>query len=264
MLRRVEYGDYDLIITFFTLIYGKIATIAKSAKKSTKRFAGKLEPFSLLNIVYAAGRSKGLPVLMEAELKEPFAGIRTDIKKTAYASYWAELVYGWIEEHTPQKELFTLLHFVLTELDGGRLNADQLSVLFQLRFMTVAGMGPRLTECRLCRLPVDQMGSDWVGFDLTKGGLVCSRCKGETSGALALSKGTVKQLLWMSSGTLTTSSRVRFSTVALQEAIDFLEAFVPYHLGKMPRSLRFVQQIRVPLKRPQPARTSGDNGREHS
>jgi len=43
MLRRTDFGDYDLIITFLSLSKGKISVIAKSAKKSTKRFAGVLE-----------------------------------------------------------------------------------------------------------------------------------------------------------------------------------------------------------------------------
>ena len=92
MLRRIEFGDYDYIITFFTLNQGKISVIAKSAKKSTKRFSGILELFSVLDIVYGSDRGKGLPLLKEAVLKQPFSKIRADIRKTAYASYWAELI----------------------------------------------------------------------------------------------------------------------------------------------------------------------------
>ena len=51
LLRRVDYGDFDVIITFFTLKMGKLTLIAKSAKKSTRRFAGILELFSLLDVV---------------------------------------------------------------------------------------------------------------------------------------------------------------------------------------------------------------------
>jgi hypothetical protein len=30
----------------------------------------------------------------------------------------------------------------------------------------------------------------------------------------------------------------------LKEGLEFMEAFVPYHLGKEPRSLKFLRQIR--------------------
>jgi DNA repair protein RecO (recombination protein O) len=63
LLRRMDYGDFDVIITFFTLRKGKLTVIAKSAKKSTKRFAGILELFSILEVVAGGGRGKGMPVL---------------------------------------------------------------------------------------------------------------------------------------------------------------------------------------------------------
>ena len=97
LLRRIDYGDFDVIITFFTLNKGKLSLIAKAAKKSTRRFAGILELFSVLDLVVGTGRGKGLPILQEAALIKPFEGIRADFKKTAYASYWAELIYSWLE-----------------------------------------------------------------------------------------------------------------------------------------------------------------------
>lgn len=120
LLRRMDYGDFDVIITFFTLHSGKLSLIAKSAKKSTKRFAGILELFSVLEVVAGTGRGKGMAVLQEAVLKQPFSAIRADFKKTAYASYWAELIYNWIEENFKQVSLYYLLEHVLTELDYGR------------------------------------------------------------------------------------------------------------------------------------------------
>ena len=81
LLRRIEHGDYDLVVTFLTLNQGKISLIAKSAKKSVKRFGGVLELFSVLDIVYRPGR--GLPVLQEAALKSPLDNIRCDVGKTA-------------------------------------------------------------------------------------------------------------------------------------------------------------------------------------
>ena len=98
LLRKLEYGDFDLILTLLSLQRGKIALIAKSAKKSTKRFAGILELFSLLEVVASTGKGRGLPVLQEATLIAPFSTIRNDISKTAYASYWCELINNWVEE----------------------------------------------------------------------------------------------------------------------------------------------------------------------
>ncbi|HPA15993.1 MAG TPA: DNA repair protein RecO C-terminal domain-containing protein, partial [Desulfobacterales bacterium] len=60
----------------------------------------------------------------------------------------------------------------------------------------------------------------------------------------SLSKGTLKQLLWIGDGDLKKAGRMRFTPRGAKEGLDFLEAFVPYHLEKEPRSLKFLREIR--------------------
>lgn len=245
MLRRIDYGDYDLIITFFTLNKGKTSVIAKSAKKSTKRFSGILELFSVLQIVVTTGSGKGLPVLQETTLKNPHSNIRTDIKKTGYASYWAELINEWTEESVKQVELYRLFEHVLRELDLGNIPDAVLSILFQMRFASLSGHRPNLRQCNVCRAPLEKMRTSRLRFDVQRGGLVCQNCTAGASGYLFLTKGAIKQLLWTEIGNLTKAGRIRFTPQTLKEGLEFLETFVPYYLGKEPRSLKFLRQIRT-------------------
>ncbi|MEA3429537.1 MAG: DNA repair protein RecO, partial [Thermodesulfobacteriota bacterium] len=235
---------YDFIVTFFTLNSGKVSVIAKSARKSIKRFSGILELFSVLDIVYSAGRKSGLSVLQEAALKHPFAGIRKDVIKMAYASYWAELINEWMEKGERQIQLYHLFQHVLCGLDLGQIPDRALSVQFQIRFMAMSGLCPGLNLCSICKLELEKMKKNEVVFDLKKGGLVCEKCVIESSRQISLSKGTIKQLLWLKSGDLDKVSRIKFSSQALKEGLEFMEMFVPYHLGKEPRSLAFLRQIR--------------------
>ena len=244
LIRRLEYGDYDLILTFLTLTKGKITVIAKSAKRSTKRFGGLLELFYLLDIVINPGKGKGMPVLSEASLRLPMEHIGTDIKKTAYASYWAELVNGWVEAGQSQKDLYDVLVFALMGLNAGNISADVLSILFQMRFLALSGLCPNLNQCSTCYSDVEDTARHTLGVDLAKGGLVCDNCTPYVSGEKCLSKGTIKQLKWLSEGDMRKAARIRFSKQAMQEGLSFLEAFVPYHLGKEPKSLRFLRKIR--------------------
>ena len=244
ILRRVEYGDYDLILSFLTVDKGKISAIAKSAKKSTKRFAGVLEQFSILQIVCSTGRRKGLPVLQEAVLVKPFPGIRADIEKTAYASYWAELIDSWSEEGQHQEDLFRLFHYVLVQLDQAEMLPAVLSIVFQLRLLKLSGYRPNLGGCILCRRELDRIEGKMLYFDLSRGGLICDQCDPGMSTQPTLSKGTIKQLLWIEREALSKVDRIRFSRQALDESLNLLEEFVPYHLGQEPRSLTFLKQIR--------------------
>jgi DNA repair protein RecO (recombination protein O) len=245
VLRRFTYGDYDVIVTVLTADQGKRTLIAKAARKSAKRFAGILEPFANLHILFRDRSGKGMPVLEEASLIQPFGRIRNDMVKTAFASYWTELVTLWIEEKQARPEIFKLLLFALGELADGQMEAASLSVLFQMRFIGQEGFQPVLERCTCCQKELNHLVQDHFCIDLNKGGVVCRQCPTmQASGALQLAKGTLKQLLWIATGELAQARRIRFDKQALQEATRFLEAFVPYHIGRQPKSLSVLKQVR--------------------
>ncbi|KPJ76918.1 MAG: hypothetical protein AMJ54_09940 [Deltaproteobacteria bacterium SG8_13] len=252
LLRRVEYGDYDLILTFLTRDFGKLSAIAKSARKSAKRFAGRLESFAVLRILCSVGRRScsvgrrsGLPILQEADLINLHPSIRTDVMKTAYASYWAELIDRWTEEAEQQPDLFFLLQHVFEQLNSGPVSPAELSILFQIRLLALTGHQPNLRQCGICRTDLDQAADSGFQVDLPKGGLICSRCSPAAAGSrITLTKGTIKQLLWIAKTELIKAGRIRFAGQALSEGQRFLETFLPFHLGQEPRSLKILRQIR--------------------
>jgi DNA repair protein RecO (recombination protein O) len=244
LIRRRDYGDYDLVLTFFTLARGKVSLIAKAAKKSMRRFAGVLELFSEVDIAATAGRRSGLPVLQEAALKDPFARIRAIPTRIAYASYWAELIDVWMEDHVLQAELYHLLRHALSELDRGVSSEALLSILFQMRLLALSGHRPNLDRCGVCRKTLESMRPDVLGVDIARGGIACLTCLPPAPDAPRISKGTVKQLRWIAGGDLARAARIRFAPAAISEALGFLERFVPYHLGRQPRSLKVLRQLR--------------------
>ena len=252
LLRRIEFGEYDLIVTLFTEDQGKTSAIAKSAKKSVKRFPGVLEPFSVLNAVLTHGKGKGMPVLREASLEEPFFKIREDILKTAYASYWAEMIYLWMAEGEPQATLYRLMTHVLTELNRGEVRAEMLSILFQMRFLSLAGFRPNFDHCHACKTGLDQIQCASVVADPAKGGIICPTCGGVAGDRQRLSKGTLKQLMWTDSADLERAARVRFTPMAMAEGLTFLEHFVPFHIGKSPKSLKVLRAVRNKLDKKMP------------
>jgi DNA repair protein RecO (recombination protein O) len=244
LIRRVDYGDYDLILNFLTRDRGKISAIAKSAKRSQKRFGGILELFNSLDIVVSEKRGKGLALIKEASLIQPLFNVGADIRKTAYASYWAELTNLWLEEGRAQTEIYDLMAYVLAELDAGSISAEVLSVLFQMRFLSLSGLCPNLSHCSTCRIETDAAPHHRMNFVLSKGGVVCESCAPYGAAEDCLSRGTIKQLQWIDNNDICKAARIRFSAQALKEGLQFLESFVPYHLGKEPRSLKFLRQLR--------------------
>ena len=242
ILRRIEYGDYDYILTFITPYHGKVSVIAKNAKKSVKRFSGSLELFYGLNVVIREGRS--VSFLEEVYIEKTFSNIRSDIMRTAYACYWSEIIVQWIEEGTPQKKLYDLLEFALDELDKKQRTPEEISIIFQMKFLEITGFLPELTKCGQCSCDIDAMTDIRLVFDVRAGWLLCNRCKYNAVDGITLSKGTLKKMLWLCDSDIEKTLRIKFTGHAIQEALKFLEAFLPYHLEKEVRSLNFLRKMR--------------------
>ena len=242
LLRRIEFGDHDLVLTFLTPEEGKISAFAKNAKKSVKRFSGVLELFTLLEVVIRQG--KGLPYLDEASIEAPFEAIRTDWVRLAYAGYWSEITVQWLEEGVPQRRLFTLFETALNALHDARRSPGTVSILFQLLFLDIAGFAPALSVCSGCGAEMEKLSSPRATFDLERGGLVCDTCRAECTHRVVLSAGTIMKLRWLIEQGLEHAFRVKFTPQAEAEALNLLEHFLPRHLGREPKSLNFLSRIR--------------------
>jgi DNA repair protein RecO (recombination protein O) len=154
------------------------------------------------------------------------------------------LINKWVEENRKQAQLYHLLRHVLGQLDSGAATAAELSILFQMRLLNLSGHSPNLRQCAHCQKQLESIQPNRVVFDISKGGILCDTCSAGAGGRIRLSKGTIKQFNWIKSGDLEKACRMRFGSQALEEGLEFLEAFIPYVMGIQPRSLKFLKQIR--------------------
>lgn len=247
LLRKIEYGDHDFIISFLTKSKGKISVIAKNAKKSVKRFSGALDLFFVnqIHCTFPKKKKNGLIILSQAELENGFTNIRYDVFKTAYASFWVELIHFWLEEDKVQSDLYDLLLFSLDALNTGTISKEVLSLLFQIRFMSISGFSPNIENCDICKTPVDAIEQKTIRFDFNEGRIICQNCvKTRSKYGMTISKGTLKQLFWINNSNISRADRIRFSGFAIEEGTRLLEAFIPFHMGKDFKSLQFLKRIR--------------------
>jgi len=243
LIRRIDYGDTDLIITFITQKYGKLSVIAKSAKKSVKRFGGILELFYLLELIIRPGKGNKPSILQTASLIRPFEKIRKNIIHTAYASYWAELIHLFVEEKSADDHIFQLFLFVLDQLNQNVVPADVLHILFQIRFLVISGFKPNFLHCQHCQKKLDDISGPSCCFDLQKGSIFCQACVNHQKDVIKISKGTIKHLIWISNHDYHQTHRLKYSNDALSEGKYFLERFIPFCIGKMPKSLFFLKKL---------------------
>jgi len=243
LIRRIDYGDTDLILTFITQKYGKLSVIAKSAKKSVKRFGGILELFYLLELIIRPGKGNKPSILQTASLIHPFEKIRTNVVHTAYASYWAELIHLYVEDKAADDYIYQLFLFVIDQLNQKTVSADVLHILFQIRFLNISGFQPNFKNCHHCQKKLDQISGPTCCFNFQKGAICCPNCVSPKTHLLNLSKGTIKHLIWISTHDIHQTHRLKYSNDALIEGKLFLERFIPFCIGKTPKSLLFLKKL---------------------
>src|SRR5512133_532120 len=90
VLRVVDYGESDRIVTLLTRERGKVGAFARGARASRRRFQGLLEPYTLL-AAELTDRRGDLLGLESASAIRPHGGIRTELGRIAVAGYGCEL-----------------------------------------------------------------------------------------------------------------------------------------------------------------------------
>ncbi len=118
VLRAVDTGESDRVVTLLTRERGKVAAYARGARASRRRFGGSLEPFTLVAAEVRERSGSDLLGLDSVSAVAAFGGIRGDLARIACASYAAELSRELVRDHEPHDELFELLAAYLAVLDA--------------------------------------------------------------------------------------------------------------------------------------------------
>jgi DNA repair protein RecO (recombination protein O) len=139
LLRKRKLSDTSLIISWCTESLGCIQTAAKGARRAKSSFAGKLDLFFEAEIQIARSRKSSLHTLTEVLLRNPFSGIRQNLRRTGAASYFVELIELCTESDHHEPELFSLLRRAFTYLNSN--DPDLRAVLhFETELARIAGV----------------------------------------------------------------------------------------------------------------------------
>ena len=102
VIRNINIGETDLITTLITKEYGKIAVLAKGARRlvSTKRAT--LEPGNLVKI-FLITRQNGMPLLTEAKLIQQDTGAHKNLQDYRKLSQFLEIINALFVEQEIDK-----------------------------------------------------------------------------------------------------------------------------------------------------------------
>lgn len=242
LLRSVDYGESDRIVTLLTHKRGKISALARGARRSQRRFGGALEPFALLEVTIES-RARGLWKLAEANLLASHAGLAEDLIRMGGAAFILELVREVTPEHEPDQRIFGLVEEVLPLLSKAEPPAVvSVVIAAELKVLALAGMSVSIDHCNACGRLVPSQKK--VKFHPARGGVVCTPCGG---GPIELSYRAQSVLVKLEKLPLAKSIEVTLLSEEAAEIEEALAGFVDYHVECQMRAKTFFTMAKTSL-----------------
>jgi DNA repair protein RecO (recombination protein O) len=202
ILRTRPLTETSLIVNWLTPQLGRIATVAKGARRSKSPFAGKLDLFYAADFSFSRSRSSELHNLREVKLHETHGAIREDMTKLQQAAYAAAFIEQATETESPMPEIFELVRSFLAHLCQQAAQPQTIFAL-ELKLLRELGQEPDLAETRL------------------------------TPGAKKIAQ-TLTESDWAN------GSRLKLSDAQGDELRQWLHCFLIFNLGKLPRGRAMV------------------------
>lgn len=141
VLQSRPLTESSLVVHWLTLDQGRVATVAKGARRPKSPFLGKLDLFHEVEIAFVRSRRSELHTLREAVIRHTFAPIRKDIDLLRQAAYAAQLMQTAAEPDTPAPELYPLLRWFLERLHTAG-SAPWHAMRLEWRLLECLGYGP--------------------------------------------------------------------------------------------------------------------------
>jgi len=196
ILRARPLTETSLILHWLTPELGRLATVAKGARRPKSSFRGKLDIFYEADFSFTRSRRSDLHTLREASLRDTHEALRRDLGWLQQAGYCATLIEQTTETETPIAPIFDLVRGFLEQLPQQPPRPATIFA-FEMKLLAELGQAPDLDDARLTpgaqKVLADLAANDWPGL-----------------------------------------SRLQLSAPQVREIRQFLHGFLIWHLGKIP------------------------------
>ena len=171
VLKSIDYGDKDRIVTIFSLEHGRVNGILKGVKKLTAKMKFASQPFCYAEFKLV-GKSELYTVAGASEI-DSFFDITQNYAKMVCGSAMLEMTNNVSIFGEPNKVLFDALVVCLKALAFTDIAPDIVLMRFALGVFKVSGYQMNLLTCRNCG---KSLNTDKVVFDADLGEFVCIKC----------------------------------------------------------------------------------------
>lgn len=239
VLRRVDYGDADRILTILTRTHGKLGVIARGVRKAGARMTPHTDLFARSSLQLTSGRGE-LMVLTQAQ-RHGHAPVLDDPRRAACAALVAELADRVLEDRHPlEAEVYDLVASALQGCGDASRDPRVAVAWFARRMIDRLGYAPELGQCANCGAALSHAPHP---FSTIGGGLLCPRCAPSDPGAVLCSTAVIKVLRVIAAGDEDLYARLRLDGPTLDILEAVVERELEQHLDRRLRSLEVLRSL---------------------
>lgn len=226
VLRRVRWSESSLILTLYSLDFGRISGMAKGALRPKSKFYGQLEMLSLTELSLSRKEGREIDTVTGAGTVKSHQKLRTDPLAYAHACLFSEWMMGMVWGSEPSQPVFHLVDNTLNALEESGSGWPVLCAAVE-RLLRLSGLAMQLDRCSSCGRE-EVSGPERVGWRPGLGGVVCPECLSEEG---TVPRGLIGFLRRARRTPLDRISRTRLWPGGFRQCHDLLREFAENHLG---------------------------------
>jgi len=244
-LRHYALGEASLIVVFYTLNFGRVRGVARSARRVRSKYGSVFQPFTRSDLVFFEKEGQELTRVSSAEVQKSHYESLLTPESAAIAAYFAELITEFTVERDPNPALFRLIGAVMGAIEQG-LPLPVAARYFEVWLLQLSGFLPLLSTCGNCGNQLE--AERWVVPFPQE--FVCRACHREFGGSRLLSAaGTALLMEILRKKPLDVAAGAGGDMQAVRRLAAVNRHLIRGHINKELRSVRYLDRLRRGTRR---------------
>jgi DNA repair protein RecO (recombination protein O) len=240
VLKTIPFSESSLIVTILSEKHGKMAVMARGARRNKNKFGGLLQPGAILEVSYYYKPTRDVQNLSDVTQKQATWRIHQQMEKMAIGLATLELCEQLSHEYEPNPEMSGFLSDFLTWLHDSGSNPRFLFPYIQIRLAHIAGIGITLQLPEVASGPesfqegesavpvVNEPESKFMCYLNVESGSITE--KADNGLCFGLTKSQTEYLRYIAGGRKALLLNAEFPISDIKHLIHHLDAYFQYHL----------------------------------
>lgn len=236
VLKNMNLGESDKIITLLSDKLGKVDAVAHGSRKGSSSLMASTQPFCYGE--YMLYKGKNLYTLSQSSIIESFQQVLLDFQKLMYGTYYLELTDNLVIKDVKNISMLALLIKTLYILINGDVDDELLKAAVNFKAISISGYMPEINCCVKCGNIVDS-----GYFSIENGGMVCFKCK-DKEYHYGINKDTLQILHTLKNIKLEDLRNIKYDRKNIEYVDKIITSYIIYYSEKDLKSLKILNQIK--------------------